>query len=134
MNLRITPKKLPKRSGELVRLANAPFLNSVPYSVASMLPWVEYHQVVPADCGRMLFEDEADVSLIPAGEWFGTARSDEFELLPFGIAATNPVTSVMLFSECPFEDVSGIFVDSSSVLQLRCCAFCWDCAGAHGKA
>lgn len=114
MSFRIPPKKLPKRTEGVVRIANAPFLNSVPYSLSKRLSWAEYQEVVPAECGRMLFEDEADVALIPAAEWFATAREGEYELLPFGIAATNPVTSVVLFSECPPEELSEVYVDQSS--------------------
>ena len=122
MSLRIPAKKIVRRELGKIRLANAPFLNSVPYSLAKDLSWIDYQEVLPAECGRKLFEDEVDVSLIPLAEWFSCGRDDEFELLPLGIAAENPVTSVIFFSENPIEDIDTVYVDSasrSSIALLR---------------
>ncbi len=113
MNIKIPARRIGRRDTNLIRIANAPFLNSVPYSPAKDLPWVSYTEAHPAECARLLFEDECEVSLIPVAEWFAGGDS-RFELLPFGIAADQPVTSVLLFSDCPPQDVEEVYVDQST--------------------
>jgi len=59
----------------------------------------------------MLHEGEADLGLIPIAEVFNHGG---YTLLPFGIGARGPVESVMLFSNCPLEELESILVDNSS--------------------
>jgi cyclic dehypoxanthinyl futalosine synthase len=102
-----------------IRIANVAYLNAAPYRVLQELDWVEYSEVPPAECARMLHENEADAALIPIAEMF--AHGGYF-MLPFGIAARGPVESVHLFSTCPVEELQTIYIDSasySSVMLLR---------------
>lgn len=122
MSLRIPAKKIIRRDNSKVRLTNASFLNSVPYQLAKELPWIDYQEVLPSECGRKLFEDESDISLIPIAEWYSLAQEEDFEILPLGIAADSPVTSVLFLSESPLEDIDQVMVDSasrSSIALLR---------------
>ena len=106
-------------SGSRIRVANVAYLNSAPYRAARDISSVEYFETAPAECARMLHEDEADIAVVPIADVFAHGG---YRMLPLGIAARGPVESVTLFSQRPIEQLEAILVDRSShtsVMLLR---------------
>ncbi|MFN8391960.1 MAG: cyclic dehypoxanthinyl futalosine synthase [Bdellovibrionota bacterium] len=96
---------------EKLRVVNVAYLNSAPYRALRDVECVDYLETPPAECARMLHEEEADLALIPIAELFAHGG---YHFLPFGIAARGPVESVHLFSECPIEKLEAVYVDNTS--------------------
>lgn len=101
------------------RVVNVGYLNSAPYRTLSQIDGISYAEANPAECARMLHEEECDLALIPLAEFFGFGG---YNFLPFGIGAKDAVESVCLLSQEPLEKLEAIFIDETSqtsVMLLR---------------
>lgn len=98
-----------------LRVCNVGYLNASPYRRLRTVPGVAYREASPVECTRMLLEDEVDLALLPIAELL---QHGGLTILPFGIAADGPVTSVLLFSNGALETVQRIWVDGASYTSV----------------
>ena len=97
------------------RIAAVSFLNALPlieYFDAHPDPAVEVTAALPSQLGDLLWEDEADVALLPVVEHF---RGQGAGIVPgIGIATTGKVDSVKLFSRVEPAAIGRVTVDRGS--------------------
>ena len=98
-----------------IRIVNVNYLNSIPYKELSHLEGIQYSETNPAECARMLHEDEADLALIPIAEYFSHGG---YTALDFGIAAHNVVNSVFFFHNSTLEEIDTIYADDNSQTSI----------------
>ncbi len=66
----------------------------------------------PADCASKLINNRADIGLIPVAS---LPLLNEYHIISdYCIGANGDVRTVMLLSNCPFEDVETIYLDYRS--------------------
>lgn len=107
----------------MIRVGRLTYLNVAPFFMHSDQWGVEQIGCVPSELGQLAARGEVDAGPMPVADWFALER--DFEPLgPYGIAATGPAQSVLLFSTCPIERLNGAIVgvtteSSTSVRLLR---------------
>jgi chorismate dehydratase len=102
-----------------IRVANASFINSIPYRALLASNKISYQENLPVACHKLLQSGQVDAALIAAGEYL---KEPNYIRLPYGIACDGAVWSVSVYSECPIQELSSILLDSnsrSSVLLLK---------------
>jgi cyclic dehypoxanthinyl futalosine synthase len=96
-----------------LRVAAVDYLNARPLWHALVdHPDVELQLALPSDVARMLAEDEADVALLPVA---AAAALGDATLVDAGcISSRGPVRSVVVYSECPTDEIDELALDLSS--------------------
>ena len=99
--------------GDVVRLGAVGYLNARPLVYRlDRSPNFSLRFDIPAKCAELLHAGDIDVGLIPSIEYL---RGGPFAIVPgLAIASRGPVTSVMLYTTRPIEDVRSIAMDTSS--------------------
>ena len=111
------------------RVVNVEFTNGLPYSLLSEVSGVDYSVASPEECARKLFEDEAELALIPTAEFLSHGGLSALE---WGIACNGPSKSVLLFSKGPLEKIKRVYIDrasKTSVVLLRIILKAYDLEG-----
>jgi chorismate dehydratase len=97
-------------------LALVEYLNTFPFSIGLEeevhTDQIDVRRVVPSACARLFASGEAAISLCPIG-----ALPDlrDFEIRSnFCIGADGAVSTVMLFSRVPLEEITAVKLDSDS--------------------
>ena len=100
-------------SGSVVRLGAVGYLNARPlvYEL-DRSPNFSLRFDIPSKCAELLHAGSIDVGLIPSIEYL---RGGPMAIVPgIAIASRGAVTSVMLYTTKPIEDVRSIAMDTSS--------------------
>lgn len=99
-----------------IRISVVKYINAFPFLYGLMqrspagMP--ELTRDVPSECARKVLSGEADIGLIPVA---AVKQMKSFHIAgDFCVGATGPVYSVALYSNTPVEEVSRIYLDSSS--------------------
>src|SRR5205814_7686427 len=96
-----------------VRLGAVGYLNARPlvYQI-DRSPNFSLRFAIPSKCADLLHAGDIDVGLIPSIEYL---RGKPMAIVPgIAIASRGAVTSVMLYTTKPIEDVTSIAMDTSS--------------------
>ncbi|HHT9106176.1 MAG TPA: menaquinone biosynthetic enzyme MqnA/MqnD family protein [Candidatus Wujingus californicus] len=97
-----------------IRIGVVPYLNAKPliYGLTHKTESIEFVFEAPSLLPGMLNNDQIDVALIPAIEYF---RNDNCAIIPdISISSVGTVESVKIFSKVPLQDVHTIALDKSS--------------------
>jgi chorismate dehydratase len=97
-----------------VRIGAVNYLNSKPliYELEVLAPESELILDVPSRLADMLADDQLDVALIPAIEYY---RVRAYTIIPnIAIASRGPVLSVTLFSRVPWTQIRRVALDEGS--------------------
>src|ERR1051325_270834 len=96
-----------------IRLGAVGYLNARPLvDKLEQSPTFSLRFDIPSKCADLLHADAIDVGLIPSIEYL---RGTGLSIVPdLAIASRGPVTSVMLYTTKPIEDVRSIAMDTSS--------------------
>ncbi|HEY1957132.1 MAG TPA: cyclic dehypoxanthinyl futalosine synthase [Polyangiaceae bacterium] len=96
-----------------LRVAAVGYLNARPlWHALANREDVELSLAAPSEIARMLAEDECDVALIPVA---AAAALGDAVLIDAGcISSRGPVRSVVVYSECPLEEIEELALDLSS--------------------
>ena len=109
------PSARSARSGQAaIRIGAVGYLNARPLTWALDRAPQQWHvrYDLPAVCGRLLYDDEVDLGLVPSIEYL---RSEQYRFVPgVGIGSRGPVASVALFTRRPVDEVRHIALDTSS--------------------
>lgn len=93
-----------------------PYLNVKPliHPIEQDVPeGYELIYTVPSDLARRLADASCDIAAVSS---FEALRSPDLVLVPgVSIASDGPVTSVLLFSNCPFDRIRRVALDTSSL-------------------
>jgi len=96
-----------------LRVAAVGYLNARPLWHALVdHPDVELTLALPSEVARMLAEDEADVALLPVAA--AAALGDAVQVDAGCISSRGPVRSVVVYSECPTDEIEELALDLSS--------------------
>src|SRR5258707_15269005 len=99
---------------EPIRVGAVNYLNTKPLipDLPAIAPDMELSLAVPSRLAVQLAEDELDVALIPAIEYF---RAGTYTIVPdISIASRGPVLSVTLFSRVPWTGIKKLALDIGS--------------------
>src|SRR5947209_716920 len=99
---------------EPIRVGAVNYLNTKPliHDLPAIAPEIELSLAVPSRLAVQLAEDELDVALIPAIEYF---RAGNYSIVPdISIASRGPVLSVTLFSRVPWPKIRRVALDEGS--------------------
>src|SRR5579872_3027459 len=100
-----------------LRIGCVPYLNAKPLIHWFHTPACDVHAqvvyAVPADLARLLREGQLDVALVSTIELFQTP--DLVVIPDISISADGPVKSVRLFSCRPYDRISSVALDTSSL-------------------
>ena len=96
-----------------LRLGAVSYLNVRPLVYGlDRTPGISLRFDVPAECARLLAEDEIDLGMVPSITY--TERPDDRIVPEVCIGSDGPVASVALFSRVPIARVRSIALDTSS--------------------
>jgi chorismate dehydratase len=100
-------------NGPIVRLGAVGYLNARPLVYRlDRSPNFSLRFDIPSKCADLLHNGDIDVGLIPSIEYL---RGKPMAIVPdIAIASRGAVTSVMLYTTKPIEDVTSIAMDTSS--------------------
>src|SRR5262245_36347997 len=114
-------------SGALVRLGAVGYLNARPLVYRlDRSPNFSLRFDVPSKCAELLHAGDIDVGLIPSIEYL---RGKPMAIVPdIAIASRGAVTSVMLYTRTPIDEVTSIAMDTSSrtsvaLVRVLCAKF-----------
>lgn len=102
-----------------VRISNFHYAIALPYRVLAGLEFVDYEAHPPRENARLLDEGQVDVALIASSDY---ARHGGYIGLDFGMVGLKESDGVVLFANCPIEQLQTIYLDqwsSSGVALLR---------------
>jgi chorismate dehydratase len=97
-----------------VRIGAVNYLNTKPliHDLEHLAPEAELLLDVPSRLADLLADDQLDVALIPAIEYF---RAGTYSIVPnIAIASRGPVLSVTLFSRVPWSGIRRVALDEGS--------------------
>ncbi len=97
-----------------VRIGAVNYLNTKPLicDLPELAPGIELRLEVPSRLADLLADDELDVALIPAIEYF---RAGTYSIVPgLSIASNGPVLSVTLFSRVSWPGIRRVALDAGS--------------------
>ncbi len=97
-----------------IRIGVVPYLNAKPliYGLTNKTDSIEFVFDAPSLLPGILNNDQIDVALIPAIEYF---RNDNYAIIPdISISSVGTVESVKIFSKVPLQDVHTMALDKSS--------------------
>lgn len=73
----------------------------------------------PADCAAKLISGKVDIGLIPAAS---LALLNEYHIISdYCLSATREVRTVLLLSNCPFEEIETVYLDYRSRSSVALC-------------
>src|SRR5262252_6681593 len=114
-------------SAPVVRLGAVGYLNARPLVYRlDRSPNFSLRFDIPSKCAELLHAGDIDVGLIPSIEYL---RGEPMAIVPgIAIASRGAVTSVMLYTTKPIEDVTSIAMDTSSrtsvaLVRVLCAKF-----------
>lgn len=99
-----------------IKVAAVSYLNTKPllYGLqkAALKDEIELSVDYPSRIGQQLIDDEVDVALIPVAL---IPRLSEYHIISdYCIGAEGPVASVILCSDVPLEEITGVYLDYQS--------------------
>ena len=117
---------------EKVKISVVSYLNSKPFIYglkhSELINNVELSLDIPSDCARKLLNGEVDLGLIPIAVI--PKLKEHYIISDYCIGAEGKVTSVMMYSEVPLQEISTILLDYQSRTSVtlarsgrlrRCC-------------
>jgi chorismate dehydratase len=121
---------------EKIRVSCVAYLNSKPFlkglQVLEASGSIELNIEPPKICAQKLINNEVDIGLVPVASIPLLPKSIIISKL--GIGADGAVGSVMLFSECPLNEISEILLDHESMTSVNLCkVLCRDHWKIHPK-
>lgn len=106
-----------------IRISNIKFLNTLPfrYGLAKYsFPddyKVEITEDYPSECARKLQRNECEIGIVPVA---ATHDNKDLKIISdYCIASQHEVKSVMLFSDCSLNEITGILLDYQSMTSVR---------------
>ncbi len=101
---------------EKVKISVVSYLNSKPFIYglkhSELINNVELSLDIPSDCARKLLNGEVDLGLIPVAVI--PKLKEHYIISDYCIGAEGKVTSVMMYSEVPLQEISTILLDYQS--------------------
>jgi len=102
---------------EKIKLVAVSYLNTIPFLYGieqdkSLRNQMDLSIEYPSLCADLLIQDKADISLIPITEIPSLSYSEIIG--NHCIGANGKVNSVMLYSDCPLEEITNIALDYQS--------------------
>ncbi len=101
---------------EKVKISVVSYLNSKPFIYglkhSELINNVELSLDIPSDCARKLLNGEVDLGLIPIAVI--PKLKEHYIISDYCIGAEGKVTSVMMYSEVPLQEISTILLDYQS--------------------
>jgi chorismate dehydratase len=93
-----------------LRIAAVKYLNTLPMlhglEHSPFIHQIDLHLEHPAECARMLFNDEVDIALCPVG---ALADMAEYHIVSnYGIGCNGPVRTVSIYSDVPLQELKAV--------------------------
>jgi len=101
---------------EKIRISAVKYANTYPFMYGLVESGFDKKVILqtdhPADCAAKLISDKVDIGLIPVA---ALPLLKEYQIISdYCIGANKNVRTVLLLSNCPFEDIKTIFLDYRS--------------------
>lgn len=111
-------------SEKKIRISAVSYLNTIPFihgieNSPALLDQMELSRDIPSECARKLMAGEVDLGLVPVA--ILPKMDESFIVTDFCIGAVGEVSSVLLFSEVPLEEIEEIYLDYQSRTSVRLC-------------
>ena len=108
---------------EKIRISCVSYLNSKPFLFGlqhhSIHEEIEVSLDHPRDCAEKLIQGKVEIGLVPVASI--PLLKNHTIITNKCIAADGDVLSVMLFSECPIDDIETILLDYQSLTSVNLC-------------
>jgi len=107
-----------------IKVSAVSYLNTIPFihgieNDSSLLDEIELSRDIPSECARKLLNNEVDIGLVPVA--ILPEMEESFIVTDFCIGAVGAVSSVLLFSEVPLEEIETIYLDYQSRTSIQLC-------------
>jgi len=99
-------------------LNTIPFIHGIEQSPA-LFERMELSRDIPSECARKLMSGEVDLGLVPVA--ILPKMDHSFIVTDFCIGAVGEVSSVLLFSDVPLEEIEVIYLDYHSRTSVQLC-------------
>lgn len=101
---------------DIIKISAVSYLNTLPFIYglehSEIIKKVELSRDYPALCAQRLINGEVDLGLIPVAE-ISKIKAPRI-VSDYCIGAVGKVNTVVLYSECPFEEIENILLDYQS--------------------
>jgi chorismate dehydratase len=106
----------------LIKVSIVSYLNSIPFlygieQSGLINSQLTLHKDIPSECARKLINNEIDIGLVPVAAIPHLKK--KFIISDFCIGANGAVTSVMLYSEVPLNNIKKILLDYQSKTSVQ---------------
>ena len=107
-----------------VKVSAVSYLNTIPFihgieQSDSLMSQIDLGRDIPSECARKLMSGEVDLGLVPVAVL--PEMEESFIVTDFCIGAVGEVSSVLLFSEVPLEEIEAIYLDYQSRTSVQLC-------------
>ena len=107
-----------------LKVSAVSYLNTIPFihgieNSPVLLEQMELSRDIPSECARKLMNKEVDLGLVPVA--ILPHMDESFIVTDFCIGAVGEVSSVLLFSDVPLEEIKAIYLDYQSRTSVQLC-------------
>lgn len=107
-----------------LKVSAVSYLNTIPFihgieNSPALLEQMELSRDIPSECARKLMNNEVDLGLVPVA--ILPKMEESFIVTDFCIGAVGEVSSVLLFSDAPLEEIEKIYLDYQSRTSVQLC-------------
>ncbi|MAY83975.1 MAG: ABC transporter substrate-binding protein [Flavobacteriales bacterium] len=107
-----------------IRVSAVSYLNTIPFihgieNSPALLEQIELSRDIPSECARKLMSGEVDLGLVPVA--ILPQMDESFIVTDFCIGAVGEVSSVLLFSDVPLEEIEEVYLDYQSRTSVQLC-------------
>ncbi len=108
-----------------VKISAVSYLNTKPFLYGifqeGLNDFVDISLDMPSDCARKLIEGEVDLGLVPVASI--PMIQSPFIVSDYCIGTQGAVKTVGIFSECPIENISELYLDYQSKTSVALCQY-----------
>ncbi len=111
-------------SNPKIKVSAVSYLNTIPFihgieSSPSLMEQIELSRDIPSECARKLMSGEVDLGLVPVA--ILPQMEESFIVTDFCIGAVGDVSSVLLYSDVPLDEIEAIYLDYQSRTSVQLC-------------